>query len=165
MKLKDAPWKESCDKHREHIKKQRHHFVDKGPHSQSCGFSSSHVQMWELDHKEGWAFSVLMLSVLKNWCFQIVLEKTLERPVVSKEIKPVNPKGNQSWIFIGRTDAEAESNTLIPRCEDPAHWKRPWCWERLKTKRRRGHQSIRWLDSITDSMGMYLSKLQGIVEG
>ena len=70
------------------------------PHSQSHGFSSSHVWIWELDHKEDW--------VLKNWCFLIVvLEKTLESPLDSKEIKPVNPKGNQSWIFIGRTEAEA----------------------------------------------------------
>ena len=78
----------------------RHHFAGKGPYSQSYGFSSSHVQMWELDHKEGW--------VLKNWCFQIVvLQKTLESLLDCKEITPVNPKGNQPWIFIGRTDAEA----------------------------------------------------------
>ena len=82
---------------------------DKGPSSQSYGFSSSHVWMWELDHKEGWA--------PKNWCFQtMVLEKTLASPLYSKEIKPVNPKGNQSWIFIGRTDAEAEAPMLWP-CE------------------------------------------------
>ena len=84
--------------------KQRHNFANKGPSSQNYDFSSSHVWMWELDHKEGWA--------PKNWCFQIVvLKKTLESPLVSKEIKPVNPKGNQPWIFIGRTEAEAE--TLI----------------------------------------------------
>ena len=83
------------------ILKQRHHVADKDPHSQSYDFSSSHVQMWELDHKEGWA--------LKNWCFQIVvLEKTLESPLDCKDSKSVNPKGNQSWIFTGRTDAEAE---------------------------------------------------------
>ena len=92
--------KESHDSPRQCIKKQRHHFTDKGPGSQSYGFSSSHVQMWELNHKEGW--------VLKNWCFwTVVLEKTRESPLDSKEIKPVNPKGNQSWTFIGRTDAEA----------------------------------------------------------
>ena len=84
---------------RQHIKKQRHSFANKGPSSQSYGFSSSHVWMWELDYKENWA--------LKNWCFwTMVLEKTLESPLDSKEIKPVNPKGNQSWIFTGRTDAE-----------------------------------------------------------
>ena len=98
-KLKNAPWKNSYDKPRQCIKKQRYHFADKGPYSQSYGFSSSHMWMWELDHKEGWA--------LKSWCFQtVVLEKTLENPLDSKEIKSVNPKGNQPWIFIGRTDAE-----------------------------------------------------------
>ena len=80
------------------ILKSRNQFADKGPYSQSYGFSSSHVQMWELDHKEGWA--------LKNWCFQIVvLEKTPESPLDSKVIKPVHSKGNQLWIFIGRTDS------------------------------------------------------------
>ena len=92
--------------------------------SQSYGFSNSHVLMWELDHKEAWT--------LKNWCFWIVvLEKTLESPLKSKDIKPVHPKGNQSWILIGRTDAEAEAPILWP--PDVTHWKRPWCWERLRT--------------------------------
>ena len=87
-----APWKKSYDKPRQCIKKQRHHFANKGPSSQS-GFSSNHVLMWELDHKEGWAS--------KNWClWTLVLEKTLESPLDGKEIKPVNPKGNQPWIFI-----------------------------------------------------------------
>ena len=95
-----ASWKKSYDKPTQCIKKQRHYFANKGPHSQSYGFSSSHVWIWELDHKEGW--------MLKNWCFwTVVLEKTLESSLNCKEIKPVNPKGNQSWIFIGRTDAEA----------------------------------------------------------
>ena len=102
-----APWKKSYDKPRQYIRKQAHHFADKGPSSQSYGFSSSHLWMWELDCKEGWA--------PKNWCYSIVvLEKTLESPLDCKEIKPVNPKGNQSWIFIGRTDAEAEAPTLGP---------------------------------------------------
>ena len=87
--------------------KQRYHFANQGPYSQSYGFSSSHVQMWNLDHKEGW--------VPKNWRFwTVVLEKTLENPLDSEEIKPVNPKGDQSWIFIGRTDAEAEAPILWP---------------------------------------------------
>ena len=108
------------------IRMKRHHFADKGPSRQSCGFSSSHVQMWDLDHKEGW--------VPKNRCFwTVVLEKTLESPLDCKEIKPVNSKGNQAWTFIGRTDAEAEDpNTLVTWCQEPTHWKRPWCWERLK---------------------------------
>ena len=99
-----APWKKSYDKSRQHTKKQRHHLANKGPSSQSYDFSSSHVWMWELDH---WA--------LKNWCFQtVVLEKTLESPLDSKEIKPVNPKGNQPWIFTGRTHAETKAPILWP---------------------------------------------------
>ena len=92
---------------RQHIKKQRHHFADNGEYSQNYGFSSSHVWMWELDHKEGWA--------LKDWCFwTVVLEKTLESPLDCKEIKPVNAKGYQHWILIGRIDAEAETLILWP---------------------------------------------------
>ena len=119
MKLKDTcsleekPWQP-----RQHIKKQRHYFANEGSHSQGYGFSSSHVQMWELDHKKGWA--------PKNWCFwTVVLEKTLESPLDCKEIQPVNRKGNQSWILIERTDVEATILWL-------PHWKRPWYWERLK---------------------------------
>ena len=83
------------------MKKQRHYFADKGSSSQRYGFSSSHVWMWELDSKESWA--------LKKLCFwTVVLEKTLESPLDYREIKPINPKGNQPWIFIRRTDAEAE---------------------------------------------------------
>ena len=90
----------SYDKPRQHIKKQRYLFANRDPYSQSYGLSSSHVWSWELDHKEGW--------VQKNWCFwTVVLAKTLESPLDCKEIKPVNPQGNQPWIFIGRTDAEA----------------------------------------------------------
>ena len=89
------------------LKKQRHHFADKGPYSQIYGFSSSHVWLWELDHKESWA--------PKDWCFwTVVLEKTFESPLDCKENKSVNPKGNWSWIFIGRADAEAETPKLWP---------------------------------------------------
>ena len=96
-----APWKKSNNKSRQGIKKQRHHFANKGPYSQSYGCFSSHVQMWKLDHKTGWA--------QKNWCFwNVVLEKTLESPLDCKN-KPVNSKGNQPWIFMGRTDAKAEA--------------------------------------------------------
>ena len=127
-----APWKESYDKPRQCIKRQRHHFANKGPYSQSYDFSSSHVWMWELDHKEGW--------VPKNWCFQIVvLEKTLESPLNCKEIKPVNSKGNQPWIFIGRTDAEAGAPILRPP-DEPIHWKRPWSSERLTAKGKEGNR-------------------------
>ena len=102
-----APWKKTNDKSRHHSKKQRHYFVNNGPSSQSYVFSSSHVRIWELAHKEGWA--------PKNWCFwTVVLEKTLEIPLDCKEIQPVHAKGNQSWIFIGRTDVEAEAPILWP---------------------------------------------------
>ena len=124
MKLKDAYSLEGkYDQPRQHIKKQRHYFANKGSSSQGYGFSSSHVWMSELDHEEGWA--------PKNWCFwTVVLEKTLEALLqICKEIKPVHPKGNHSWIFTGRTD---EAPILQPPDAEPTHWKRPWCWERLK---------------------------------
>ena len=123
-----APWKKSYDQPRQHIKKQRHYFTNKGLSSRSCGFSSSHVWMWELDHKEGCA--------PKNWCFwTVVLEKTLESPLDCKEIKPVNPKGNQSKMFIGGTDVEAKTPILWP--PDAKNWLigkdtnagKDWRWE------------------------------------
>ena len=95
------------DQPRKHIKKQRHYFVNKGLSSQGYGFSNSHVWMWELDYKESWA--------PKNWCFWIVVfEKTLENPLYCKETQPVHPKGDQSWVFIGKTDVEAETPMLWP---------------------------------------------------
>ena len=101
------PWKESYDQPRQYIIKQRHYFANKSLSSQSYGFSSSHAWMWELDYKER--------RVQKNWCFwTVVLEKTLESPLDCKDIQSVNPKGNQSWIFIGRTDVEAETPILWP---------------------------------------------------
>ena len=116
-----APWKKSYDKPRQRIVD----FADKGLYSQSYGLSSSHVQMWELDYKESWA--------LKNWCFwTVVLEKTIESPLDSKKIKAVNPKGNQSWKLIGRTDVETETLILWP--PDVKNWltrKDPDAW-RLK---------------------------------
>ena len=157
MKLKRViPWKKSYDqpiKHvKQHIKQQWHYFANKGPSSKSSGFSSSHVWKWELDYKEYWA--------PKNWCFwTVVLEKTLESPLHSEEIQPVHPKGNQSWIFIGRTDAEAPivwppdvKNCLIGKDSDPGKDWRP--------KEKRGQQRMRGLDGITDSIDMNLSKLQ-----
>ena len=101
MKVKDTcSLEENLCQPRQHIKKQRHYVANKGPYSQSNGFSSNHVRMWELDHKEDWA--------PKDWCFlTVVLEKTLESPLDCKEFKPVNPKWNHSWIFIERTDANA----------------------------------------------------------
>ena len=108
-----APWKKSYDQPRQHIKKRRYYFVNEGPSSQHYGFFSSHVWMWELDRKENWA--------QKNWCFwTVVLEKTLEGPLDCKEIKPVHPRGNQSWTFIGRTDVVAEMPILCP--PDVKNW-------------------------------------------
>ena len=127
-----APWKEIYDQPRQHIKKQRHYFANTGLSSQSYCFSSSHIWMWELDHKESW--------VLKNWCFwAVVLEKTLERPLDCKEIQSVHPKGNQPRIFIGRTDAEAETPILWPT--DAKNWLigkdsdtgKDWRWEEKGT--------------------------------
>ena len=144
MKLEDAPWKKSYDQPREHIQKQRYYFANKGPSSQSYGFSLSHEWMWELDYKESWA--------LKNWClWTVVLEKTLQSPLDCKEIQPVHPKGDQSWIFIGRTDVEAETPILWPPdAKSWLIWKRPWHWERLKAE---GEEDDRgwdgWMASLT----------------
>ena len=116
------------------------------------GFSSSHVWMWELDYKESW--------VPKNWCFwTVVLEKTPESPLDYKEIQPVHREGNQSWIFIGRTDPEAETRVLWPpNAKNWLIWKDPDSGKD-EGRRRRKQQRIRWLDGITDSMDMSLGEL------
>ena len=147
-----VPKKKSFDKPKQCIKKQRHHFPNKGPYSQSYGFSSSHVWMWELDYKEGWA--------PKNWCFwTVVLEKTLESPLDCKEIQPVDPKGDHFWVFFGRTDVEAETPILWP-CDAKSWliWKDPDVGKDWRQEER-GQQRMRRLDGITDSMDMSLGKL------
>ena len=142
---------------RQHIKKQRRYFANKGLSSQSYCFSSSHVWMWELDCKESWA--------LMNWCFwTVVLEKTLESPLDCREIESVNSKGNQSWIFIGRTDTEAEPPILLTIwCKELTHWKKTLMPGNIEGRRRRGWQRMRWLAGITNLMDMSLSNLQEFV--
>ena len=148
------PWKKNCDQPRQHIKKQRHYFANKGPSSQSYGFSSSHVWMWELDHKESWA--------LKNQCFwTVVLEKTLESPLDCKEIKPVNPKGNQPWILIGGLMLKLQYfGHLMQRADS---LEKTLMLGKIEGRRRRGQQRMRWLDRMTDSMDMSLSELLELV--
>ena len=143
-----------------YIKKQRHYFANKSPYSQSYGFSSSHVWMWVLDHKESW--------VLKNWCFwTVVLEKTLESPLHCKEIKPINPKGNQSWIFIGRTDAEAETpmhwppeakNWLIGKVSEAG---KDWRWEEKGMTEDEMVGCYHWLDGQEFEQALGVSDGQG----
>jgi len=133
--------------------------ANKGPSSQSYGFSGSHVWMWELDYKESWA--------LRNWCFwSLVLEKTLESPLDSKEIQPVHPKGNQSWVFIRRTVVEVKIPILWP--PDTKGWLfgKDSDAGKIEGRRRRGWWRMRWLDGIIDSIDMTnLSKLQELVKG
>ena len=137
-----GPWRKSYDKPRQYIKKQRHHFIDKSPYSQSYGFFSSRVQIWELDHKEGWA--------PKNWCFRtLMLEMTLDsRRSKQSILKKINPGYSLEGVQFSHL------------CEELTHWERPWCWRRLG--RRRGWQRTRWLNG--NLMDMSLSKLQEIVK-
>ena len=139
------------------LKKQRPYFANRGPSSQGYGLSSGHVWMWELDYKESRA--------PKNWCFwTVVLEKTLESPLNCKEFQRVHPKGNQSWLFIGRAYAETETPILWPlNMKNWLIWKDPMLGK-IEGGRRRGLQRMKWLDGITDSTDMSLTKLELVMD-
>ena len=152
-----TPWKKSYDQPRQHTKKQRHYFVHKGTSRQGYGFSSSHVWMWELDYKESWA--------PMNWCFwTVVLEKTLESPLDCKEIQPIHPKGDESWVIIGRTDVEAETPVLGHLMWRADSFEKTLMLGKIEGRRRRGWQTTRWLDGITDWLDLSLSKVQEMVK-
>ena len=139
-----------------HIKKQRHYFANKGPCSQGYSFSSGHGWMWKLVCEENQA--------PKNWCFwTVVLEKTLESPLDCKEIQPVHSKGNQSWVFFGRTDAKAETPILGHLMQRVDSLGKTLMLGGIWGRRRRGWQMMRWLDCFTDSKDMSFGKLQEVV--
>ena len=159
-----ASWKEDNGKPRRHIKKQRHHFSNKGPYSQGYGLSSSHAQMWELDSKK--------LRVLKNWCFwTVVLENILESPLDSKEMKPVNLKGDQPWIFTGRADAEAPGFWLFD-ANRRLIGKDPDAGKRLKAEGEEGNRQrdgwmaslIRWTWTWANSRRWWGTGMPGVLQ-
>ena len=158
MKLEDTcSLVENYDKPREYIKTQRHHSVNKGPFGQSYDFSSDHIWVWELYDTEAW--------VSKNWCFRTaVLEKTLENFLDCREIKPVNSKENQSWIFTGRTVTDLKLQKfghVMQKCDSLEN---TLLLGNTEGRAGRGRQWMRWLDAITDSMDMSLSKFKEIVK-
>ena len=159
MKLKNpCSLEESYDQPRQRIKKQRHYFANKGLPSQNYRFISSHVWVWELDHKES--------RVLKNWCFRtVVLEKTLESPLDCMETQPVHPKENQSWIFIGRTDTEAETPILwLPDMKNWLLGKDPDAGQDWKQEEKGMHR-MRWLDGVTEELEHEFEEALGVGDG
>ena len=153
-----ASYQESYEKHRQCVEKQRHYSANKGPYSQVYGLLSGHIQLWELDCKEG--------RMPKNWClWTVVLEKTPESPLKSKEIKPVNLKGDQPCIFTGKTDTQAEASVFWPSDVNRQLIRKVPDLRKDWGQRRRGHQRMRWLDGVTNAMNMNLGKLQEMVRG
>ena len=152
-----ASWQESDDKPRQNVAKQRHCPADKGPYSQGYGLPSVHIQLWELNHKEA--------REPKNWRFQtVVLEKTSESPLDSKEIKLVNPKGNQPWILMGRMMVKLKLRYLGHLKRRAESLEKTLMLGKIEGKRKRWRQRMRWLDSITEPMDRILSKLQEIAK-
>ena len=150
-----TPWKESYDQPRYHIEKHRHYLANKGPSSQGYGFSSSHVWMWELDCEESWA--------LKNRCFwTVVLEKTLESPLYSKEIQLVHPKGDQSWV-LDRLMLKLKLQYFGSRMRRANSFGKTLMLGKIEGRRRRGWQRMRWLDDLTNLMDMGLDRLKELV--
>ena len=144
------PWKKSYDQPRQHIKKQRYYFANQVPSSQGYGFSRGHVWMWELDCEESWA--------PKNWCFwTVVLEKTLESPLDCKEIQPFHPKGDQSWVFIGRTVLTLKLQYFGHLMQRVDSLEKTLMLEGIGGRWKRGWQRMRLLDGVTDSMEVSLS--------
>ena len=149
-------WKESYDQPRQHIKKKRYYFVEKGPSSQGYVFSSSHVWMWELDYRENWA--------LKNWCFwTVVLEKTLESPLDCKEIQHVHPKRDQSWCSLEGLMLKLKLQYFGHLMWRADSFEKTLMLGKSEGRRRRGRQRMRWLDGITDTMDIGLSRLRQLV--